>query len=239
MKRLLLLLLLLIRSNLSFANNIEVCKRDTIKTEIIKSYFFDVIDSKFDATSIEKVAVLRGFSTHTGKTTLPNLFSDLWKLANKLGANSYIIDSIIDKSDSLFVHLSVYHLTENQADSNLRLYPTNMIYVFGDLDTTKIKRSKIEFNYQEKTLPPLTYFGYQNKVKEKAVISIGGAFGSTMKIKGKMGKLPAFLSLQGFNIGSGTTVGSNGIGISFNTGKIYPVELSLGQFLIQILKEVE
>ena len=218
------------------AQDTKISKKDTAK-KTTKSYYFDLIDPKFDLSSLEKVARLKGFCTHKGQTNLAGLFNDFWKMANGLGANSFIIDSTEQKLDSLFVHISIYHLTLHQVDTNFNLYPKNMIYVFGDLDSSREKGRKIQFNSQEKVLMPLKYISYQNKVKEKTIISNGGFTGTKVKIKGKEGRLPTFLSLQGFRIGPSASI--NQVGLSFSTGRINPVEQSFGQFLIRVLEEMK
>jgi hypothetical protein len=80
----------------------------------------------------------------------------------------------------------------------------------------------------------MQYLSYQNSVGEEAIVSIGGILGAKVWIVGKEGRLPKHLSVNGFGIGPGSF---NTVSVSFNTGRIYPVDLNFGQFLVKVLKE--
>jgi hypothetical protein len=67
-------------------------------------------------------------------------------------------------------------------------------------------------------------------------VGIGGFLGAKVDIYGREERLPVYLSLNGFGIGPGSF---NQISVSFNTGRIYPVEMNFGQFLINILPKKE
>lgn len=55
-------------------------------------------------------------------------------------------------------------------------------------------------------------------------------------VKGRPGQFNKFYSFSGMGI-DGVGLGSNGMGVAFNTGRIFPVDPDLGYFLIQVLKE--
>ena len=198
---------------------------------------FHYIDKNLDLSDIRKIATLKGACNNSGKKTVVHLFNSLWETANKLGANSYQIEYFTNKSlDYLSVTVSIYILTEENLEYNFDIYPKNMVYVFGDLDKNKQAGKTIKFNSTKMKLPPLEYVSYQNKVGEDAILSIGGFLGAKVWIRGKEGRLPKHLSLNGFGIGPGSYYNDQ-LSISFNTGRIYPVDLSFGQFLVEILNK--
>jgi len=167
-----------------------------------------------------------------------SLFKGFQFNANFLGANAFYIDDykINGSKDSTWVSISFYYLSLNELIENTKLYSTNMVYVIGDVDIKKLSGRKIKFNKKVIQLFPLEYASYQNKVGEDAILSIGGITGSKVWIKGKEDREPEFLSLQGFGMGGG--LGPSGqISVSFSTGRIYPVTLDMGLFLVKILKE--
>jgi hypothetical protein len=218
----------------SYAQEVKVIEQneDYIKKETGEK--FEFIDDSFDLTNYEKIVVLEGHTINSGKNTLVSLFNHFWETANDYGANAYKIDKVETISGAFHVCISAYYLDEKAFDANFNLYPKNKIYVFGDLDVKKGKAKKITINKQKVELSPLEHISYQNEVGKYATVSIGGLLGAKVDIFGKEERLPVYLSLNGFGVGPGNY---NEISLSFNTGRIYPVDMNFGQFLINILTE--
>ena len=193
---------------------------------------FDLIDKSFDLTNKTKVATLKGYSLNNSNSTVVALFNSFWISANGLGANSYHIDLVERSGDSTIVTMDVYYLDYTDSNRNLDLYPRNMVYVIGDVDKKQTAKP-IKFNNKKIVLEPMEYVAYQNKVGEDATVSIGGLTGAKAWIKGEEGRLPKHLSVNGFAVAPGTY---STVAVSFNTGRIYPVDLNVGQFLINVLK---
>jgi hypothetical protein len=212
--------------NIQIVNQFQETEKHTVKT-------FDLIDKSFNLTGKPKIATLKGISFNTGKQTIAAIFNSFWENANKLGGNSFTIDSVYNSTDTTTVVLTVYYLTEKEVKSNFELYPKNMVYVIGDIDKKQTAKT-IKFKDKKILLNPMGYISYQNKVGEKAVVSIGGFLGAKVWIVGKEGRLPIHLSLNGFGVGPGSF---NTVSVSFNTGRVYPVDLNFGQFLVNVLKE--
>ena len=80
----------------------------------------------------------------------------------------------------------------------------------------------------------MEYISYQNKTGEDATVSIGGLLGAKVWIAVQERRLPKHLSVNGFGVGPGAV---NTVSISFNTGRIYPIELNFGAFLVKVLYE--
>ena len=196
---------------------------------------FEFISKNLNLTNHEKIAVLNGYSVNFGKSTLIGLFNTFWEMSNKFGANSYVIDKVERVSDTIYVQISVYYI-DTAFEDNFKLYPKNMVYVFGDLDVKRGNIKKIKLNGKKVELAPLEYIETQNEVGKYATVSIGGFLGAKVDIYGREERLPVYLSLNGFGIGPGNF---NQISISFNTGRIYPVEMNFGQFLLNILSKKE
>ncbi|MDR0864051.1 MAG: hypothetical protein LBO74_03850 [Candidatus Symbiothrix sp.] len=107
-------------------------------------------------------------------------------------------------------------------------------YVFGDLTHSDTNKGRnIKFNTEKITIYPLEYYSYQIPIDKEASVSIGGIFGTKYVLKGKEGRLPVYLSLGGFRAAPSVQMG--GVGVSFSTGSIYPLDMNLGQFLVEIL----
>jgi hypothetical protein len=232
MKKLTILLLAISTLTTVFGQNVQVVnqfpetEKHTVKT-------FDLIDNTFNLTGRQKVATLKGFSLNTGKQTIATLFNSFWDNANKLGGNSFTIDSVSNSNDTTAIILTVYYLSEEDIKSNLELYPKNMVYVIGDIDKRQTGKT-IKFNERKLLLNPMEYVSYQNTIGGEAIISIGGFLGAKVWIVGKEGRLPKHLSVNGFGVGPGSF---NTVSVSFNTGRVYPVDLNFGQFLVTVLKE--
>ena len=206
--------------------------RDTTpQKQVVKT--FDLIHGSFDLSGKTKISSLTGNSIDICQMNLSRLFNSFWINANRAGSNACVIDSIIRSGDTTYVVISTYYLDEAELKTNADLYPRNAIYVIGDIDKRQTEKY-IKFNSSKIELNPLEYVSYQNQVGQEAVISIGGLLGAKMWIMGKENRLPTFLSVNGFGIGGGSV---NPVSISFNTGRIYPVDFNFGCFLICILKE--
>jgi len=220
----------------SYAQEVQVIEKNDNYSQKEKVEKFEFIDNNLNLTNREKIAVLKGYSTNSGKNTLITLFNKFWETSNKFGANSYLIDKVERVSDTIYVQISIYYLDNMTFEDNFKLYPQNMVYVFGDLDIKKGTTKKIKLNRNKVDLAPFEYIEAQNEVGKYLSVSIGGFLGAKVDIKGREERLPMYLSLTGFGIGPGSF---NQVSVSFNTGRIYPVNMNFGQFLIHIMTKKE
>jgi len=228
-----LVLFLFLFCTFSYAQEVQIIEQNEnyVKKTVEN---FEFIDDGFDLTDYEKIVVIEGYTINSGKNTLVSLFNYFWKTANDYGANAYKIDRIEMNSDDTHIQISTYHFDEKEFETNFSLYPKNKVYVFGDLDVKKGKGKRINLNKQRVELSPLEYISYQNEVGKYATVGIGGFLGAKVDIFGKEERLPTYLSLNGFGIGPGNNFE---ISLSINTGRIHPVDMNFGQFLINILTE--
>jgi hypothetical protein len=195
---------------------------------------FDLISDSFDLSGKTKIGNLRGNSVDIGSFTLLRLFNTFSSNANKQGANSFTVDSIIHNGDTTHIEISIYSLNEAELKTNRDEYPRNKIYVFGNIDKRQA-RKKIKINDIKIELKPLEYVSYQNQVAEETIVCIGGARGAKMWIIGKEGRQPMYLSSSGSGH-NGVSYAHTGT-MSLNRGRIHPVDFSFGAFLVKVLPE--
>ena len=228
-----ILILFSLFSMISYAQEVKITDKNNNPNKAINPDAFDYIDKQYELQEEMYIATLNGFVINSGKSILSNLFNTFWQKANELGANSFRIEDVKNDNDTIAIEISVYNLTDVQFDEMVKLYPTNMVYVIGDIDKRQTPK-KIKFNNEKLELAPMEFIAYQNEIDKDAILSIGGFLGAKVWIKGQENRLPKHLSLSGFGVGPGRY---NEISISFNTGRIYPVDLNFGQFLIDALTE--
>ena len=225
----------------TYAQEVQIIEKNENFIQKEKVEKFEYIDKNLSLTNLEKIVVLKGYSVNSEKNTLSTLFNTFWKVSNEFGANSYFIDVVENVSDTIYVQISAYYLDNRTIEDNFKLYPQNMVYAFGDLDAKKGNKRKIKINRQKIELHPLEYVEIQNEVGKYLTVSIGGFFGAKTDIKGIEERLPVYLSFKGFGVGPGNfnPTNFNQPSISFNTGRIFPVDMNFGQFLINIFEKRE
>ena len=205
-----------------------------------KQQEFYYIEEDFPLTDDRWIATLEGFCTNTKKSNLEHLFYDFWNTANAMGANAFFIEDFSNTKDTISVIISIYDLKEEELDDNYELYSCNKIYVFGDLIASNLrtknpKNRGIKINKEKIKIYPLSYYEYQSGNTEKVNISIGGFMGSSYTRMGEAGKASAYLSLGGGTLKPAVSP-MGGVGITFSSGSIYPLEMNFGQFLVEILE---
>ncbi|SRR6056297_982775 len=194
---------------------------------------FDYIHSDYELSNENLIATLQGFVTDSEKADLSDLFNVFWDKANELGANSFRWKKGGRIGDTIAVEISIFNLNDMEFDEMASLYPSNMVFILGDI-SKKQKTRKIKFNGDKIRLGPMEYIAYQNQVGEEAILKIGGLLGAKVWISGRENRPPSFYSLSSFGVGPNR---QGQVGLSFNTGRIYPAPLNFGYFLIHILSE--
>jgi hypothetical protein len=195
---------------------------------------FDLISDSFDLSNKTKIGNLRGNSVDIGSFTLSHLFNSFLNNANKQGANSYTVDSIIHHRDTTHIEISIYSLNEAELKTNRDMYPRNKIYVFGNIDKRHASK-KIKINDIKIELKPLEYVSYQNQVAEETIVTIGGGKGAKIWIIGDEGRQPIYLSVNSSSH-NGISYAHTGT-MSLNRGRIPPVDFNFGAFLAKVLPE--
>jgi hypothetical protein len=241
MKKLIIIYLLVTGISSLKGQNVIIIEQNENFSVSEKQEEFYYIEKDFPLTDDRWLASLDGFCTNTQKSNLERLFYDFWKTSNALGANAFFIDEFSYGTDTIFITISVFNLTEQELDDNYALYSCNKIYIFGDLIAsnfkTKIPKSrKVKINKETIKIYPLSYYEYQSDTGEKVDLSIGGFFGSRYTRTGEEGKVSLYLSLSGGTLRPFVTpVG--GVGVSFKNGDFLPLDMNFGQFLAEILEK--
>ncbi|MFZ4260453.1 hypothetical protein ACFRAE_00300 [Sphingobacterium sp. HJSM2_6] len=194
---------------------------------------FELLTKSFPISQQQKIGTLRGTFPHAENQQIIKLFNLFWKNANKLGANSFVVEDIQIVNDSTAIRINLYQLSEEDLKSNEGLYPHNMVYMIGEL-TNDQEGKNFRFNEVKVNLKPMSYIAYQNEVGKEATVGVGGLLGAKTWIRGKEGRPPIFYSLSGFGVGPGI---ATPISLSFNTGRLNPVLQNFGQFLLLLLNE--
>jgi hypothetical protein len=155
------------------------------------------------------------------------VFNSFWEAANQRGANSFSFENVKHKADTTFISLRIYLLSETELESNFDLYPENMVYVMGTLDSGA-NVSKLKLNDNKVFLKPMKYLVYQNEMGEEVEVGVGGFLGSKICVKGREKRLPQHSSLSGFSLGPGTF--NNSVGLSLLLEEFTPLSLILDSF---------
>lgn len=225
-------------STLCFSQNIEILSQNPdYRFEKDPSEFYS-ISKDLDASIGTRVADIQltiQKENEEEKYTLVPMFYKLWEKANSMGSNAfYISETNYSESDKMyFITVELWFLDKDQIDENYELYPENLIYIIGNLNTKKENNGKkFRLNGEKVTVMPYQYLYLENPDDKPTTIHVGGMFGSGVAIKRESGKLPRFFSLGGFNL---APVYSGGISIS--GGSVYQLDMNLGYFLIGILPQ--
>lgn len=176
--------------------------------------------------------------------TIDEAMNVLRDKAVEVGANAFQVDRVTSSSDTnlVSVQLDIFEVSESVVKQNEERFTDNMVYVFGDLHPDDDSTS-FELNEQSVAVAPLRYIAHQNDVGEETTISIGGFLtGAKLTLQGEEGRPPTYWSLSEFGVGpytGGRPGPPGGIGASFNTGRVHPVNPNLGRFLVHVLREQE
>jgi hypothetical protein len=121
MKKIIIIYLLFTGINSLKGQNVIVIEQNENFSVPEKQEEFYYIEKDFPLTDDRWLASLDGFCTNTQKSNLERLFYDFWKTSNALGANAFFIDEFSYGTDTIFITISVFNLTEQELDDNYAL----------------------------------------------------------------------------------------------------------------------
>ena len=249
MKLLISLLLLCSLGKFAFTQNVTILEKG-IKLPSCNDCPFEMIQNGLDYSRFEKVAQLEGKFIKAEEGSIEKLFSTFRYKSNKMGANAYRFDTIIDNKAVITLHLSIYCLQDSILKKNNSYRNKNEVYLFGPLDKTK-NTVIAKINNENSSFEPLHFKKYKLKNKEKISLKVGKLFGNNHTLIGsenansvycKLGKFTGRVTNNyapnkntiGIRIGE---MGYNGSAYGFNSGDISQIEDDLGLFLSNILTE--
>lgn len=200
----------------------------------IRTHDLWLLPDAANVDSLQPVKQVRIAFSLDEKKTLRDVFYDLKREASNQGANSYTIveglDCVRSEAPCELV-ADTYFATKDALERSYADFQTNRVYVFGDLEAGEDEK-RVKINGETVSLAPMTYVEVQNEVGGEVTVSKGGFLGAKVTYKGREGRLPLYLSFSSFGVGPGRP---GEIGLSFNTGRVYPMDPALGLFLVATL----
>ncbi|WP_264521238.1 hypothetical protein [Flavobacterium sp. N1994] len=233
-----LLLVLLFLANSFYAQTVTFLEKgDTIRKPNYQQFIY--LSDSTDISSAKFVAKIkaRGSLKHT-----TNLYYFIRNEAQRFGANAYRFESFTKTDNDINgeLILSAYFCEDSLFEANFEHIPKNKIFIFGNDDMTEQKTQGYKVKGEKYQISGGQFKVFTIGEKEEIDITKGGFTGMTLWYKRKENGYSSYLTFSGFGInGGGTTYspGYNGIGISFNTGKINHVEPNLALALLKIYQE--
>ncbi len=223
----------------SFCQSINLVNKFEEYEPYTKPNEFHYLNDKLDSLKSMKIAIIEGSFNNSRKSNLVSLFQRFKDFSNNYGANSFRVNmiDINEYNDSSYIQLTIYSTSQTYLNENRDLYPSNKVFIIGNLDYSSEDTKKITINKIPVYIRSFEYIEYQNTVGEKLRINRGGMLGMTIKITGKVKRSPAFYSIGGVSVmPSSNVINPSVVGVSLSTGKFNIVDENLGFFLINILK---
>lgn len=236
--RKILVLFLLFVSHSFYAQTVTILQKgDTLQKSKYQQFIY--LSDSTDISSAKFVAKIkaRGSLKHT-----TNLYYFIRNEAQRMGANAYRFESFTrtDNDVNGELILSAYICEDSLFDANAEHRQKNKIFIFGNDDMTEHKTQGYKVKGEKYEISGGQFKVFAIGEKEEINITKGGFTGMTLWYKRKEGGYSSFLTFSGFGInGGGATysLGYNGVGVSFNTGKINHIEPNLALALLKIYEE--
>lgn len=231
-------LFLLFVSNGFYAQTIEILEKgDTLQKPKYQQFIY-----LCDSTDISTAKFVAKIKSHGSLKHTTNLYYFIRNEAQRLGANSYRFESFTKTDGNINgeLILSAFFCEDSLFDANFEHLPKNKIYIFGNDDMTEHKTQGYKVQGKKFEIASGQFKVFNIKENDEIDITKGGFTGMTLWYKRKEGGYSSFLTFSGFGInGGGATYspGYNGVGVSFNTGKINHVEPNLALTLLKIYEE--
>lgn len=224
---------------IALAQNISAIKQGETLEKVRQNAPFHFIHRTIDTTSLIFIGTFRA-SGNGNKSSIELLYNTIQSASKKNGANSFKLISVKRNQEQEYgeLVLETYYSTEETIHRSEESKRKNLIYIFSGESKGDGKVSTFKINDVRKELENGKYMRLELAEGEEIKISKGGITGTTAWFTGKADKPATYLSLTGFGVGPG--VGQPGtVGLSFNTGRIYPMDKNLGELLTYILERVE
>lgn len=234
MKKYLALLILLLSYSLK-AQTIEYLQKgDTLQKPAYQQFIYicdstDISNSKF----VARIKATGGLKHTT------NLYYIIKDAAQSKGANAYKFESFrrLNATDGELI-LSAYYCGGDFFDDNFKYIPKNKVFVFGNDDLTADKDQSYKVQGEKQSINSGQYKVFPIGENDEIKVSKGGFTGMAFWYKRKENGYSSFITFSGFGLNGATAYpGYNGVGISFNTGKINDVEPNLALALLRIYEE--
>ncbi|HTE34351.1 MAG TPA: hypothetical protein VK666_28420 [Chryseolinea sp.] len=234
----LLLTAFLLTTAFTFSQTIEVLKTSGAK-DLPAAQDFAFIEKKTDSAGYKFISTYKLTGTKK-KANITYLFLQVAERAKTDGANCFKLNSF-HRNDSLkeaTLILDTYNWNDSMRNVNFSNHEQNCIYLLGGEDPNDDNDISFKIDNEKKVLKSGTYYKHVRTNGKEVKISKGGLAGTTLWYTLVGNKPDLFLTMTGLGLGGGP-VPTNVVGLSFNTGRIQPVQGDLGCLLIAILKQGE
>jgi hypothetical protein len=152
-----------------------------------------------------------------------------------MGANSFRLISFnrVDEKNSSELTLETYFANDSIVKQSEASKRGNIVYLFAQERKSPGETTTLAVNGEKIELDGGKYLMYELKEGERLKVSKGGIMGTTIWFEWEEGKHARYMSLSGFGVGV-TQPGT--VGLSFNSGKISPMNRYFGELLTHILE---
>lgn len=236
MRTILFIYLTLVTLTVSHSQDVELVKIGTTLKKVKQYAEFHFLHKDIDTTALTFVGTFKA-SGIGNKSYFENLYFSIESAAKKIGANSFRVVNIkrTEEKDVSELMLETYFSPESTIIQSNNLKEKNLVFIFSSERKTSNKTMIFKVNDEQKELSGGKYLTYELSEGEKIKISKGGLTGATAWLTGKKDEQSTYLSLTGFGLGPSVPPPGT-IGLSFNTGRIYPMDKNLGELLTLILE---
>jgi len=214
-----------------FAQEVTMIRKGRLLPKVKQNERFYFLHKNIDTTSLIFVGAFE--ATGFGKeSTVVSLYEAIKVTAKKSGANSFQLVSITsgDGQDPGKLVVNAYSSDDATLARSENLKRKNVIYLFSGEKKLDKKVTAFKINNEPEELESGKYVQLDLVEDEKIKISKGGITGMSVTLTGSEDKPATYLSLTGYGVGPGVAQPGT-VGISINTGRIYPIESSLGELL--------
>lgn len=206
-------------------------KNDTLRKPSYKEFTF--LNDSTDISRAVYVAKIKseGSLKHPGE-----LYEKIKAAAQTIGANTFRFESFsITNDGGGQLVLSAYYCDNIILGINYQNIPRDKVIIFGDDDLLQYRLQTFKVDGVKHEVHTGHYKVFDIPDGQTLTFSKGGFTGAATKIKGIKGRQNIFLSLTGFGPAGPTYEPTNmGVGVSFTTGKIKPVEENLALLLMKV-----
>jgi len=237
MKKLFWTGLLLCLTHVTLAQEIELLKEGSSLPKIKQTAPFYFLHHVVDTTAMMFVGTYRAYGVGT-KSTIEKFYNLIRAEALKNGANSFRLVKIYRAEATVpgELVLEAYFSSEDVIAKSKALKEKNAVFVFSSELKSEGQATSFRVNNEKQVLRGGWYARYTLPAGEELKISKGGVIGASAIFAGKEGREAVYLSHSGLGVGPGIGPTGNGVGVSFNAGRVSQMDEALGELLTLVLE---
>jgi len=186
--------------NFALGQKYRIAKTNPAFQKVRADENFDCIHENFDTSMYQWVAdyVVTFDTVQPG--TIETTFKEVWERANRLGANAYKLtgSDLYCIGEPRHYELSVYWLRMEDRDSNLHLFNSGDVYLFGFLGHhVELDGYEVVSGEEEILVEELTCYHFDMEHDQKVDIRIGSKNrGEIHNVRANANTLPEYLYFQ-------------------------------------------